>query len=183
MKVTKTELEGVLLIEPQYFEDERGYYVESYSKRTLEQYGIAVDFVQDGHSYSRDKGIVRGIHFQRAPYAQAKLVRCTRGCVMDVAVDLRKGSPNYLKWVAVELSWNNRRQLFIPRGFGHGFETLFDNCELQYKVDAFYCPAEDRSIAWNDPEIGIVWGVIDPVLSKKDENAPLLKNSDANFQF
>lgn len=181
MKVTKTELEGVWIMEPQYFEDDRGYYVESYSKRTLAQHGITADFVQDGHSYSRLQGTIRGIHFQRAPHAQAKLVRCTRGRVMDVAVDLRKGSPTYKQWIAVELSCENRRQLFIPRGFGHGFETLTPDCELQYKVDAFYCPQEDRSVAWNDGEIGIHWHTADPILSAKDARAPKLCDSDVNF--
>lgn len=182
MKVTESGLPGVFIVEPQYFEDSRGYYCESYSKRTLAQFGLEADFVQDGHSFSKNRGILRGIHCQRNPYSQTKLVRCTRGKVLDVAVDLRKESVSYTQWVAVELSAENHRQLWIPRGFGHAFLTLSDNCELQYKVDNFYCPQEDRSIAWNDPQIGVDWGKLEaPILSEKDKMAPQLKDSDINF--
>lgn len=182
MKVTESGLPGVFIVEPQYFEDSRGYYCESYSKRTLAQFGLEADFVQDGHSFSKNKGILRGIHCQRNPYSQTKLVRCTRGKVLDVAVDLRRESASYAQWVAVELSAENHRQLWIPRGFGHAFLTLSDNCELQYKVDSFYCPQEDRSIAWNDPQIKVDWGKLEGlILSEKDRNAPLLKDSDINF--
>lgn len=182
MKITELEIPGVFLVEPKYFEDPRGYYCESYSKCTLAKFGLKADFVQDGHSFSKDKDILRGIHFQRYPYAQTKLVRCTKGRVFDVAVDLRRDSKYYTKWVAMELSDDNHKQLWIPRGFGHAFLTLSDNCELQYKVDNFYCPQEDRSIAWNDPQIGIRWKDVGaPILSAKDIKAPLLKDSDANF--
>ena len=182
MKITELEVPGVFLLEPRYFEDSRGYYCESYSKRTLAELGLKADFVQDGHSLSREKGILRGIHFQRFPHSQTKLVRCTRGRILDVAGDLRKGSKYYTKWVAVELSEENRRQLWIPKGFGHAFMTLSENCELQYKVDDFYCPQEDRSVAWNDPQIAVDWlGLAEPTLSEKDRKAPLLKDSDVNF--
>ncbi|MGN0529078.1 MAG: dTDP-4-dehydrorhamnose 3,5-epimerase [Eubacterium sp.] len=181
LKITELEIPEIKIIEPTYFEDYRGYYCESYSQRTLSQYGINPVFVQDGHSLSLKKGIIRGIHFQKNPKAQLKLVRCTRGSVMDYAVDLRKGSPTYKKWVCTELSADNRKQLLIPRGFGHAFITLEDNCEVQYKVDELYYPELDRSIAYNDPEIGIDWGTDSPVVSEKDTKAPTLAESDVNF--
>jgi dTDP-4-dehydrorhamnose 3,5-epimerase len=181
MKIIELELPGVLLLEPKYFEDFRGYYSETYSARTLKEYGIETVFVQDNHSFSLKKGTIRGIHFQNEPKPQTKLVRCTRGRIMDFAVDLRRRSPNYKKWVGVELSAENRKQIWIPRGFGHGFVTLEDNCEVQYKVDEFYYPEFDRAIAWHDPEIGISLGLNNPIVSKKDIDAPLLCDSDINF--
>ena len=181
MKVSHTEIEGVYIVEPQVFGDERGWFMESYSKRKLPE--IDADFVQDNHSYSSKKGVIRGIHFQNGEHAQAKLVRVAKGAVIDVAVDLRKGSPTYKKWVAVELSAENKRQLFIPRGFGHGFVTLTDEVEFLYKADNYYDPESDRSIRFDDPEIGVDWGIEDPVLSDKDRNAPLLKDSDCSFTY
>lgn len=181
MKVIHTEIEGVYIVEPQVFGDERGWFMESYSKRKLPE--IDCDFVQDNHSYSCKKGVLRGIHFQNGEHAQAKLVRVCKGAVMDVAVDLRKGSPTYKKWVAVELSAENKRQLFIPRGFGHGFVTLTDEVEFLYKADNYYDHDSDRSIRFDDPEIGVNWGIEDPVLSDKDRNAPLLKDSDCSFTY
>lgn len=181
MNVIKTELEDVLILEPKVFGDQRGWFTESWSKRKMEDAGLFYEFVQDNHSFSARKGTLRGIHFQNHPYAQAKLVRCTRGAVLDVAVDLRKDSPDYKKWVAVELSEENKRQLLIPKGFGHAFLTLTDNVEFLYKTDQYYSAEHDRSIAWDDPEIGIIWPDGDFILSEKDRKAPLLKDSDINF--
>jgi len=181
MDIIKTELEGVCILEPKVFGDQRGWFIESWSKRTMEEAGLFYDFLQDNHSFSAQKGTLRGIHFQLATYAQAKLVRCTKGVVLDVAVDLRKDSANYKKWVAVELSEENKRQLLIPKGFGHAFLTLTNNVEFLYKADQYYNFENDRSIAWNDPEININWPVDDPILSDKDIRAPLLKDSDVNF--
>lgn len=181
MNVIKTDLPDVYIIEPKIFGDNRGWFTESWSKRKMEAAGLFYDFVQDNHSFSAEKGTLRGIHFQKGEYAQAKLVRCVRGAVLDVAIDLRKGSPNYKKWVAVELSEENKRELLIPRGFGHGFVTLTDNVEFLYKADNFYNYENDRSILWNDPEINVNWGVDNPIVSEKDLKAPLLKDSDIDF--
>ena len=183
MRVSELKLKGVLLVEPVYFEDYRGYYSETYSKRTLAQYGIIDDFVQDNHILTLKEGTLRAIHFQNQPKAQSKLVRCTRGVVFDVAVDLRKNSPTYKMWVSTILSHENRKQIYIPKGFGHGFITLCDNSEVQYKVDELYEPKLDRSIAWNDPEINIKWPISNPILSEKDMTAPNLCNSDVNYCF
>ncbi len=183
MKIINTDIEGVYIIEPKVFRDHRGWFLETYSKEKLAEQGINVDFVQDNHSFSAKKGIIRGLHFQINPMAQAKLVRCTGGKILDVAVDIRVGSPTYKKWVAVELSEENKRQFFIPKGFAHGFVTLTDNVEVQYKVDEYYSPENDRSIRYDDPDIGINWGIDNPILSDKDIKAPLLKNSDFNFKY
>lgn len=181
MNVIKTDLPEVYIIEPKVFGDNRGWFTESWSKRKMESAGFFYDFVQDNHSFSAEKGTLRGIHFQKGEYAQAKLVRCVRGAVLDVAIDLRKGSPNYKKWVAVELSEENKLELLIPRGFGHGFVTLTDNVEFLYKADNFYNYENDRSILWNDPEINVNWGIDNPIVSEKDLKAPLLKDSDIDF--
>ena len=181
MKVIKTKIEGVYIVEPVVFGDERGWFMESYSKAKLPE--IQADFVQDNQSFSSKKGVLRGIHFQNGEHAQAKLVRVCKGAVLDVAVDLRKGSPTYKQWVAVELSADNKKQLFIPRGFGHGFVTLTDEVEFLYKTDNYYNKESDRSIRFNDPEIGVEWGIEDPILSEKDKNAPLLKDSDCSFVY
>ena len=181
MNVIKTELEGVVIIEPQVFGDHRGFFMESWSRRAFEQEGLFYDFVQDNHSSSSVKGTLRGIHFQRGEKAQAKLVRCARGAVLDVAVDLRPNSPTYKKWVAVELSEENKRQLLIPRGFGHGCVTLTDEVEFLYKADNYYAPEADGGIRWNDPEVGVDWGVESPILSQKDANAPFLKDAVTDF--
>ena len=181
MNLIKTKLEGVYILEPRVFGDERGWFMETYSKiKTPER---ACDFVQDNHSYSKEKGILRGIHFQNGEHAQAKLVRCIRGAVLDVAVDLRKGSPTYMQWEAVELSAENKKQLFIPRGFGHGFLTLTEDVEFVYKTDNYYNYESDRSIIWNDPDIGVDWGTENPVLSEKDSSAPRLRDSDCSFRY
>lgn len=181
MKITRTDIEGLIIIEPQVFGDHRGWFCESYSKKKLSECGIDCEFVQDNHSFSAHKGTIRGLHFQLNPKAQAKLVRCTRGRILDVAVDIRKGSPTYKKWVAVELSDENKKQFFIPKGFAHGFLTLTENVEVQYKTDEYYAPEYDRSIAYNDTEINVDWGIKDPILSEKDKKAPKLCDSDVNF--
>lgn len=184
MKKIETELPGVVIVEPQVFGDQRGYFMETYNKQAFAELGITTEFVQDNQSYSAQKGILRGIHFQNAPYAQAKLVRVTKGAVLDVAVDLRRGSPTYKKWVAVELSAENKRMLFIPRGFGHGFRTLTDDVEFCYKVDNLYNKACDRGIRFNDPAIGVEWGeVVEELLSQKDTTSPMLCDSDCNFVY
>ena len=155
--------------------------METYSAKAFADIGIVNVFVQDNQSFTAQKGTLRGIHFQNAPMAQAKLVRVTKGAVLDVAVDLRKGSPTYKQWVGVELSAQNKRMLFIPRGFGHGFVTLTDDVEFCYKVDNLYSKECDRGIRFNDPDIGVEWGEMEPVLSAKDMSSPMLKDSDCNF--
>lgn len=147
----------------------------------MEEAGLLYDFVQDNHSMSTVKGTLRGIHFQRGDKAQAKLVRCVRGAVLDVAVDLRHDSPTYKQWVGVELSEENKKQLLIPRGFGHGFVTLTDHVEFLYKADNYYAPEADGGIRWNDPDIGIDWGVETPILSAKDQMHPFLKEIEPVF--
>lgn len=181
MEVIQTELPDVKILLPRVFGDNRGWFMESWSKRDMEKAGLFFEFVQDNHSFSAQKGTLRGLHFQKNPFAQAKLVRCARGAIMDVVVDIRRGSPCFGKWTAVELSSENKKQLLIPRGFAHGFLTLTDDVEILYKADQYYSPEADRSVAWNDPAIGVHWGIAAPVLSLKDQNAPLLVNSDADF--
>lgn len=183
MNIIKTELEGVYILEPRVFGDHRGWFTETYSKLKFKELGIDIEFVQDNHSFSAQKGTLRGLHFQLNPRAQAKLVRCTKGEILDVAVDLRRGSPMYKRWVAVELTEDNKKQLLIPQGFAHGFLTLTDDVEVQYKVDEYYSQEDDRSIRYDDPEINVDWGRIEPILSDKDINAPLLKDSDVNFKY
>ena len=178
MKITKTKLEGVVIIEPDVFGDNRGFFMESWNKKKMAEAGLDYDFVQDNHSKSTVKGTLRGIHFQQGDKAQAKLVRCVKGAVLDVAVDLRKNSPTFKQWVGVELSEENKKQLLIPRGFGHGFVTLTDDVEFLYKADNYYAPEADAGIRWNDPEIGIEWGVENPILSDKDKQNPFLKDAE-----
>lgn len=181
MNIKQTEIDDVLILEPRVFGDHRGWFAETYSKTKFQELGIDIEFVQDNHSMSALKGTLRGLHFQTNPKAQTKLVRCTKGKILDVAVDLRKGSSTYKQWVGVELSEDNKKQLLIPKGFAHGFLTLTDNVEVQYKVDEYYAPECDRSIRFDDPEIGIEWGIEKPILSDKDLKAPLLKESDVDF--
>ena len=187
MKVTETNLKGVYIIEPKVFGDARGWFMESWSKQKLESAGINVDFVQDNHSFSATKGTLRGLHYQTDPMAQAKLLRCTNGSIFDVAVDIRKNSPQYAKWTGVILSAENKKQLFIPRGFAHAFLTLTDNVEVQYKADNYYAPHYDGNIRWDDPQIAIDWPTEPTILSDKDKNAPLLKErierNELNFMF
>ena len=181
MKVTKTDIEDVLLIEPDCYGDHRGWFMETYNADKLNAHGINTVFIQDNHSMSAVKGTLRGLHFQNNPMAQIKLVRCTKGAVLDVAVDIRKGSPTYKKWVAVELTEENKHQLYIPKGFAHGFVTLTDHAEIQYKVDQFYSKEHDRSIRFDDESLSIDWLTEEVILSEKDQNSPLLIDSDANF--
>lgn len=176
MKFEKTKLDGLVIITPDVFGDHRGFFMESWSERKMEEAGLHYNFVQDNHSMSSVRGTLRGIHFQKGDKAQAKLVRCVRGAVLDVAVDLRHASPTYKQWVAVELSAENKKQLLIPRGFGHGFVTLTDEVEFLYKADNYYAPEADGGIRWNDPEIAVDWGVEKPILSAKDEKNPFLKD-------
>ena len=183
MRKLETSLPDVFILEHQVFGDSRGYFMETYSQKVLENLDIHLRFVQDNQSFTALKGTLRGLHFQMDPMAQSKLVRVNHGAVLDVAVDLRKGSPTYCKWVAVELSAENRRMLLIPKGFAHGFLTLTENVEFLYKVDAFYDKACDRSIRFDDPEIGVAWGNANPILSEKDLSAPLLKDSGCNFVY
>ena len=184
MKVIDTEIEGVKIIEPKIFEDERGYFLESYNDLNfINNVGI-VDFIQDNESKS-SYGVMRGLHFQRPPHTQAKLVRCVRGAVLDVAVDLRKGSPTYGKHVAVELTENNHRQLFIPKGFAHGFSVLSDTAVFQYKCDDFYHPELDGGINILDESLGIDWKIPTDkaILSEKDTRHPILKDFDSPFKY
>lgn len=176
MKITKTKLDGVVIIEPDVFGDNRGFFMESWSKKKMEEAGLYYDFVQDNHSKSTVKGTLRGIHFQKGDKAQAKLVRCVKGAVLDVAVDLRKNSPTFKQWVGVELSAENKKQLLIPHGFGHGFVTLTDDVEFLYKADNYYAPEADAGIRWNDSDIGVEWGLETPILSEKDRKNPFLKD-------
>lgn len=176
MDILKTKLEGVYVLLPKVFGDHRGFFMESWSLRTMEEAGLFYDFVQDNHSLSTVKGTLRGLHFQKGDKAQAKLVRCVRGAVLDVAVDLRHDSPTYKQWVGVELSEENKKQLLIPRGFGHGFVTLTDHVEFLYKADNYYAPEADGGIRWNDPDIGVDWGISEPILSEKDMKNPFLQD-------
>ena len=181
MNIVNTEIEGLLIIEPEVFGDARGWFAESYSKRIFQKRNMEIEFVQDNHSFSEMQGTLRGLHFQINPKAQLKLVRCTRGKILDVAVDLRRCSKTYLKWIALELSEENKKQLLIPKGFAHGFLTLCDNVEVQYKTDEYYSPEHDRSIRFDDKQISVDWGIKNPILSKKDSEAPCLKDCDCNF--
>ncbi|GHV33848.1 dTDP-4-dehydrorhamnose 3,5-epimerase [Synergistales bacterium] len=183
MEIMETKLAGVLLLEPRYFEDFRGYYCETYSRRAMrDELGIDTEFVQDGHSFSLKAGTLRGIHFQNNPKPQIKLVRCVRGKILDFVIDLQRDSKTFKQWLCVELSEENRNQIWIPSGFGHAFLTLTDNCEVLYKFSELYFPEHSRAIKWSDPEIGIEWGIAThPIISARDESAPLLKDSDVNF--
>ena len=184
MKVIPTELVGAYIIEPQVFGDARGWFTETFSVQKLRDAGIDVpEFVQDNHSYSAQKGVVRGLHCQLEPHAQTKLFRCTRGELYDVIVDVREGSPTYKKWIKVLLTAENKRQLYIPRGFLHGFVTLTNDVEVQYKVDRYYDKPTDRSVRFDDPALGVDWGIANPILSEKDEKAPLFADSDVRFFF
>ena len=182
MNVIKTDIEGVVIIEPRIFEDARGYFFESFSQREFEEKVGKVVFVQDNESKS-SYGVMRGLHFQRPPFTQSKLVRCVKGAVLDVAVDLRKGSPTYGKHVAVELTEDNHRQFFIPQGFAHGFAVLSDEAVFQYKCDNFYAPQADGGISILDESLGIDWRIPTDkaILSEKDTKHPLLKDFDSPF--
>ena len=184
MEVIKTDIEGVVIIEPRIFKDARGYFFESYSQREFEEKVGKVDFCQDNESMS-SYGVMRGLHFQRPPFTQSKLVRCVKGRVLDVAVDIRRGSPTFGQHVAVELSAENHRQFFIPRGFAHGFSVLTDDVVFQYKCDNFYAPQSEGAIAWDDAALAIDWRIpADKViLSEKDKCHPLLKDAEWLFDY
>ena len=177
MRVIKTDIEGLAVIEPSVFSDARGYFFEAFNQKVFNAEVAPVEFVQDNESKS-SYGVVRGLHFQRPPYAQAKLVRVVKGRVLDVAVDLREDSPTYGKHFSVELSDENHRMLFIPRGFAHGFSVLSEEVVFQYKCDNYYHPESEGAIAWNDPDLGIDWGIPEDkvVLSAKDAKNPFLKD-------
>lgn len=181
MKLIETNIQDLYVIEPTVFGDDRGWFFESYNQSIFKERGLSIDFIQDNHSFSKHKGVLRGLHFQNNPQAQTKLVRCTKGRIWDVAVDLRKSSPTYLQWFGIELSSENKCMLLVPKGFAHGFVTLEDDTEVQYKVDNLYQPTLDRSIKFDDPEICVAWPAMEYTLSNKDKNAPLLKDSDVNF--
>lgn len=184
MDVEDTGIPGLRVLTPKRFGDERGFFCESWNKATMEAAGLSFDFVQDNHSMSQAAGTLRGLHMQTPPHAQAKLVRCGRGRLFDVAVDIRKGSPTYGQWFGVELSFGNGRQLLIPAGFLHGFVTREPDTEICYKCTAHYAPDCDRSVRFDDPAIGIDWGLEGaPVLSAKDAAAPLLADIDNPFGF
>lgn len=179
-----TQLMGLILIKPKRFGDHRGFFAETYSHRTYTSLGVDVAFVQDNHSLSAVVGTVRGLHFQAPPHAQAKLVRCGRGAIFDVAVDIRRGSPTYGSWAGFALSAENGAQLYIPAGFAHGFATLEPNSEIVYKCSDYYAPETEGALRWDDPAIGIEWPIVgDAILSEKDANAPLLANLRSPFEF
>ncbi|MGN1340560.1 MAG: dTDP-4-dehydrorhamnose 3,5-epimerase [Oscillospiraceae bacterium] len=181
MNKIETPLKDVYILEPAVFGDNRGWFMESWSKREMERLGLFYDFIQDNHSFSTVKGTIRGLHFQNGEFSQAKLVRCARGAVLDVAVDLRKGSPTYKMWTSVVLSAENHRQFLIPRGFAHGFMTLTDEVDFLYRADNFYNKESEGAIRWNDPVINVDWGIDAPVVSEKDAAAPFF--DDTRFDY
>lgn len=185
MDIETTPLEGVLILTPTRHGDPRGFFEETWNRKVLAGAGITIDFMQDNHSFSESIGTVRGLHFQAPPAAQTKLVRCGRGALFDVAVDIRRGSPTYGKWFGTELSFANGRQLLIPAGFAHGFATYEPGTEIVYKCSDYYAPQTEGALIWNDPAIGIKWGLGDTlaVLSDKDAVAPGLDGFDSPFTY
>lgn len=182
VQVEDTKLSGVKLITPRRFGDHRGFFSESYSRKAMAENGVDIEFVQDNHSLSMTPGTIRGLHFQAPPHAQDKLVRCGKGALFDVAVDIRKGSPTYGQWVGYELSFENGAQLLVPAGFAHGFVTLTPETEIIYKCSDYYAPETEGAVIWNDPDIGIDWPFDgEPVLSEKDAIAPRLADLDSPF--
>jgi len=184
MNIIKTEIPGLLIIEPKVFEDHRGYFLESYNENLFKQHGIDVRFVQDNESKS-SFGVLRGLHYQLEPYSQTKLVRVLQGKVMDVALDLRKGSPTFGKWFAIELSAENKKQFLIPKGFAHGFSVLSETAIFSYKCDDFYKPDAERGILFNDPALNIDWGLdlSKAVVSEKDHHNPIFEKEEINFTY
>jgi len=184
MQIEQTPLSGVVIITPKRFGDLRGFFSECYSARALAEHGIDIGFVQDNHSLSETVGTVRGLHFQAPPHAQDKLVRCGKGALFDVAVDIRRGSPTYGQWFGVELSFENGRQLLVPAGFAHGFVTRAPDTEIVYKCSDYYAHETEGAIRWDDPEIGIDWGEVpEPVLSDKDAVAPMMADLETPFVY
>jgi dTDP-4-dehydrorhamnose 3,5-epimerase len=182
MQIEPTAIADVLVLTPRRFGDARGWFTETWNAARMAEAGLDLPFVQDNHSFSAAKGTLRGLHFQSPPRAQDKLVRCSRGAILDVAVDIRTGSPTYGQHVAGELTPENGRQLFVPKGFLHGFVTLADDTEVQYKCTDLYSPEHDGAVRWDDPVIGIDWGVAEPILSDKDARAPLLSEIGQPFR-
>lgn len=183
MQVEPTLLPEVLILTPRRFGDARGWFSETFNAARMAEAGLHHDWVQDNHSFSAAKGTLRGLHYQAPPRAQDKLVRCSRGAILDVAVDFREGSPRFGRWVGVELSADNGRQLLIPKGFLHGFVTLTGDAEVQYKCTDLYSPEHDGAVRWDDPQIAVDWGVAAPVLSEKDRAAPLLRDAPRPFRW
>ncbi len=184
MKRIDTKIDGVYVIEPDCFGDNRGWFMETYNEAKFKEMGIDTIFIQDNMSFSAQKGTLRGLHFQKGEHSQAKLVRCTRGRVIDVAVDIREGSPTYGEWVSCELSEENKKFFYLPRGMAHGFLTLSDDVLFEYKCDNLYCKESEGGIRYDDPDIGIDWGTllegIEPVLSEKDKILPSFKEYNEN---
>lgn len=184
LEITDTKLSGIKLLKPKRFGDHRGFFAETYSQQAYAALGVDATFVQDNHSVSAAVGTVRGLHFQAPPHAQAKLVRCGRGAIFDVAVDIRRGSPTYGRWAGYTLSAENGAQLYIPVGFAHGFATLEPDSEIIYKCSDYYTPETEGALRWDDPDIGIKWPLTSaPVLSGKDATAPLLAGFNSPFTF
>ncbi len=181
MQVLKTNFEGLYVIQPQQIGDNRGWFMETYSLTTLQEKGIDTVFVQDNHSYSAQAGTIRGLHGQLEPFGQTRLFRVTRGTVIFYAVDVRKDSPTYKKWFCVELSSGNKKEVYVPKGFLHGYKTVTEHVEMQYKVDVPYNPKYRFHVNWQDKEIGINWGIDHPILSEKDKTAPMLKDVEASL--
>jgi len=185
LEVKELSIPGVLELVPRKFGDARGFFSETFSQRTFNDAGIDTVWVQDNHSLSAEVGVLRGLHFQLPPFAQNKLVRVIRGRVLDVVVDIRKGSPSFGEWLGVELSAEKWSQLYVPKGFAHGFKTIEADCEVLYKVSAYYSAEHDRSVRFDDPDLGIDWKLdgAEPVISDKDRNAPFLKDADNSFVY
>ena len=181
MNIIETNLQDVKIIETDVFGDHRGFFTESYTKDKFIAAGITEDFIQDNHSLSVEPGVLRGLHYQLAPKAQTKILRVVTGSIYDVIVDMREGSPTYGKWEGYILSEYNHRQLYVPKGFAHGFCTITGNVNVQYKVDELYSPEHDRGIIYNDPEIGIFWPMNNAILSEKDKKHPAFKDAEKNF--
>ncbi|HCT63551.1 MAG TPA: dTDP-4-dehydrorhamnose 3,5-epimerase [Erysipelotrichaceae bacterium] len=185
MRIEKTKLNDLIIIVPDVYGDNRGWFTESYNKQKYQALGIDVDFVQDNHSYSKEVGTLRGLHFQIGEFAQTKLVRCVRGRLMDVCVDLRKNSPTYLQWDAIELTETNKLQLLVPKGFAHGFVTLSEDVEIMYKVDTFYSKDHDSGVKYDDSDIGVDWDSFLPnvefILSDKDKQLKPFKELNLDF--
>jgi dTDP-4-dehydrorhamnose 3,5-epimerase len=182
VNILETKFKDAILIEPKVFGDHRGFFMESYNEETYKKNGIDMNFIQDNHSLSQQAGTLRGMHYQLQPKAQSKLIRVTRGAIYDVIVDIRKSSPTYGQWQGFILSAENKRQLLVPKGFAHGFCTITEDTEVQYKVDELYSPEHDRGIAWNDPTLNVDWPEKNPILSDKDKTHPTLAEAENNFE-
>ncbi|MCB9962677.1 MAG: dTDP-4-dehydrorhamnose 3,5-epimerase [Hyphomonas sp.] len=181
LEIVELAIPDVKLVTPRRFGDDRGFFSETYNRQRFVDAGITAEFIQDNHSYSANKGTIRGLHYQAPPFAQTKLVRVLRGAILDVVVDVRKGSATYGKWVSVELSAESGTQIFVPCGFLHGFATLMPDTEIAYKVDAYYSKECDGAVIWNDPDLGIDWGVEEATLSGKDAEAPAFRDFKSPF--